>query len=160
MSKPRLYLETTIPSYLTAWPSRDQSIAEKQEITKEWWRDRKSEFELFISEIVYLECAAGDSAAAKERLEVIEGIPWLDNLDEVTELAEAIMASGALPEKAATDAAHIAMSAVHEIEFLMTWNCSHIANGQIIKVIRRVCAAHGYDCPEVRTPTGLMGIQS
>src|SRR5438552_10124189 len=150
MSKPRLYLETTIPSYLTAWPSRDPSIAEKQEITKEWWRDQRSEYELFISEIVFRECAAGDSEAARQRLEIIENIPWLENREEVTELATAIMTSGILPTRAATDAAHIAISAVHEIEFLMTWNCSHLANGQIIKMVRRVCAAYGYECPEVR----------
>ena len=159
MPKPRLYLETTIPSYLTAWTSRDPEIAADQQTTKDWWQNRRQEFEVYISEFVWKECSGGDSAAAKERLTVLEGVPLLDELPEIDELAAAFMSSGALPERAATDALHIAFGAVHEMDYLLTWNCKHIANGEIIKVVRQICHMRGFSFPDILTPTQLMGIE-
>lgn len=159
MAKPRLYLETTIPSYLTAWPSRDPEIAADQQTTKDWWQSRRQEFELFISEFVWTECAGGDAAAAKERLTALEEVPWLDDLPEIDELAAEFMSSGAMPERAATDALHIAFSAVHEMDYLLTWNCKHIFNGEIIKVVRRICHMRGYPFPDILTPKQLMGVE-
>jgi hypothetical protein len=153
----RVYLETTIPSYLTAWPSRDLIIAGHQQLTQEWWRTRRNEFELYISQFVLDEASAGDAQAAQERLAILNPLPLLDISDAVPELASAILQSGIIPAKAARDAAHIAVSAVHGIDFLLTWNCAHIANAQIVKKVQAICAQHGFPCPLICTPEELMG---
>ena len=153
----RVYLETTIPSYLTAWPSRDLIIAGHQQLTKEWWRTRRKEFELCISQFVLDEASAGDAEAAEERLAILRPLPLLNISDAVLPLAAAILQSGCIPAKAARDAAHIAISAVHRIDFLLTWNCAHIANAQIVKKLQEICAQQGFPCPVVCTPEELMG---
>ena len=153
----RVYLETTIPSYLTAWPSRDLIVAGHQQVTKEWWRTRRSEFELCISQFVVDEASAGDAEAARERMAILDPLPLLDISEAVLELATAILDSGAIPAKAARDAAHIAVSAVHAIDFLLTWNCAHIANAQIVKKVQAICAKRGFPCPAICTPEELMG---
>lgn len=154
----RVYLETTIPSYLTSWPSRDLIVASHQQLTKDWWRTRRNEFELCISQFVLDEACAGDMEAAQERMAILDPLPLLDISDAVAKLASAILQSGVIPPKAARDAAHIAVSAVHGIDFLLTWNCAHIANAQIIKKLQAICAHHGFPCPVICTPEELMGI--
>src|SRR6266851_899281 len=110
MMKPRLYLETTIPSYRTSRPSRDLIIASHQQITRDWWETRKGGFRLFISQLVIDEAGGGDPAAARERLKALQHLPLLDITPEVAELAAAILDSGIIPRRAATDAAHIAIA--------------------------------------------------
>jgi hypothetical protein len=153
----RVYLETTIPSYLTAWPSRDLIIAGHQHLTKEWWRTRRDEFELCISQFVLDEASAGDAQAAQERLAILKPLPLLDISEAVLELASAILQSGIIPANAARDAAHISISAVHDIDFLLTWNCAHIANAQLVKKVQAICTQHGFPCPLICTPEELMG---
>src|SRR6266496_1795870 len=102
--KPRLYLETTIPSYLTSRPSRDLIIAGHQQITRDWWEKRQREFQIYISQLVLDEASAGDPVAARERLKVLQSLPLLNITAEVGELASSILASGKIPRKAATDA--------------------------------------------------------
>ena len=155
--KPRLYLETTIPSYLTSRPSRDLIIAGHQQVTREWWEKRRITFQLYISQLVLDEASAGDTAAALERLKALQDLPLLDITPEVTELASHILASGKVPRKAATDAAHIAISAVHGMDFLVTWNCVHIANATNAKALALICRANGCECPVICTPEELMG---
>src|SRR5258708_4584226 len=155
--KSRLYLETTIPSYLTSRPSRDLIIAGHQELTREWWEKRRDAFQLYISQLVVDEASAGDPVAARERLKVLQDLPLLDITPEVTELATSILASGKIPRKAATDAAHIAIAAVHGMDFLVTWNCLHIANAAIAKALASICRKHAYECPVICTPEELMG---
>ena len=108
--KSSLYLETTIPSYLTSRPSRDLIIAGHQELTREWWEKRKDNFQLYISQLVVDEASAGDPVAARERLKILPDLPLLDITPEVTELATGILASGKIPRKAATDAAKALVS--------------------------------------------------
>src|SRR3954454_21748583 len=114
--KPRLYLETTIPSYLTAWPSRDLIVAAHQQLTKEWWRTRRDVFEICISQFVVDEAGAADADAARERLEVLKPIPPLDVTESVLQLALALLQSVVIPDKAALDAAHIVDKAVNRID--------------------------------------------
>ena len=154
--KPRLYLETTIPSYLTAWPSRDLIVAAHQQITKEWWRNRRNAFDVYVSQFVLDEAAGGDPDAARERLELLNSLPSLEISDAVLPLASALIQSGMIPTRAARDASHIAISAVHGIDYLMTWNCAHIANATIIKTVQRVCAQNGFSCPVICTPEELL----
>ena len=156
--KPKLYMETTVPSYLTGRPSRDVIVAGHQQLTWEWWKKRKTSFNIYISQFVLDEANAGDPEAAKRRLDVLTGFELLDINDAVTNLASAILKAGIIPQKAATDAAHIAVATVHHIQFLMTWNCTHIANAEITEEINRVCAKYGFICPVICTPEELMGV--
>jgi len=126
-------------------------------MTGEWWQKRRSDFDIYISQFVLDEAGAGDPEAAQKRLEVLSGFPLLDINENVTALASGILQSGIIPQKAATDAAHIAVATVHNLQFLMTWNCTHIANAEITGAIRRVCAEHGFVCPVICTPEELMG---
>src|SRR5438874_4153137 len=147
--KPRVYLETTIVSYLTAWPSRDLVMAANQETTREWWTNCKEGFDLYVSETVIKEASAGDSAAASRRLEVLTPIPRLDITGEVEALAKALVAGVPLPARAQTDALHIAVAAVNGMNYLLTWNCAHIANAAMRPEIEAVCRAAGYEPPVI-----------
>lgn len=155
--KPKLYLETTIPSYLTAWPSRDLRIAAHQQITHDWWLRRRNHFQLFISQFVTDEISVGDKAAAAHRLVAIKAIPILEITEDVLRLNDRILASNLIPRRAAHDAAHIAISTVHEMDFLMTWNCAHLANAEIADRIAEICLESGYTCPRICTPEVLIG---
>jgi hypothetical protein len=150
----RVYLETTVPSYLAAWPSRDLIRAAHQQITREWWANRHS-FELYSSRLVVLECQAGDPQAAAERLATLAGVPLLEQTPEAAVLAEALVRGVPLPERAAADALHIAIAAVHGVDYLLTWNCTHIANVTLRPQIEAVCRAAGYASPLICTPEEL-----
>lgn len=152
--KPRVYVETTIPSYLTAWPSRDLLRAAQQQMTQEWW-DRRGAFELFVSPLVLVECQAGDPTAAAERLAAIDGLPLLDQTGEVASLADELTRAVPIPPRAAADAVHIATAAVHGMHYLLTWNCTHIANAVLRPRIEAVCRAARCEPPVICTPQEL-----
>ncbi len=154
--KPRVYLETTIPSYLTAWPSRDLVRAAHQQITRDWWDRRRAEFELYISQVVLRECQAGDATAAAERLKILQDLPLLEQTEEATRLAQALVDRVPLPERAAVDALHVAIAVVHGLDFLLTWNCTHIANATLRDPIESVCRENGYEPPAICTPDELL----
>lgn len=154
--KPRVYLETTIPSYLTAWLSRDLVMAGHQQTTREWWDARREDFELFVSQFVIDEAGAGDPDAAKRRLESLVHVPLLDPGANVHALADDLMKRVPLPPKAAADALHIAIATIHGMDFLLTWNCTHIANAALRPGIEAVCRDHGYEPPVICTPEELL----
>jgi hypothetical protein len=154
--KPKLYIETSIISYLTAKPSSDVRVTANRDMTIEWWDGRGPDFELFISEFVVVESALGDSEAADRRLEAIGSIPRLEATEAVRSLGQALISEGALPAKAEIDAYHIAIAAVHGMEYLLTWNCTHIANAVMRAKIESVCRKHGYEPPVICTPQELM----
>jgi cellobiose-specific phosphotransferase system component IIA len=131
-------------------------VAAHQEITRQWWLERRDKFDLFISQLVINEAGGGDREAAKERLRLLHGIDQLEMSDEIASLAESLIAHAVVPPKAATDAAHIAVAAVHAMDFLMTWNCTHLANAMMAGQIRQVCNAAGYKCPLICTPEELL----
>lgn len=153
----KLYLETTIPSYLVGRPSRDLLVAAHQEITREWWESRRSEFELYVSELVVQEVRAGDALLAGQRLELLREVPILAVSSEILQLAEDLITEGPIPRKAAGDAVHIAIATVYGCEYLLTWNCRHIANAELHRAIRRVVEQYGYEVPSLCTPEELMG---
>jgi hypothetical protein len=117
--KPRVYVETTIPSYLTAWLSRDLLRAAHQQVTREWW-DQRDAFDLFVSPLVLVECQAGDPKAAAERLAALAGLPLLDQTSEVLALADTLVREVPIPSKVAADALHIATATVHGMHYLLT----------------------------------------
>ena len=151
---PKTYVETTIVSYLTAWPSRDLVRAAHQQVTREWWATRGS-FELFISQFVLDEAAAGDAATATQRLDALREVALLDVTEDAILLAGDLVAGGGLPAKARVDALHVAMAAVHGMDFLLTWNCKHIANAATRGTIEDLCRAAGFEPPIICTPLEL-----
>ncbi len=155
--KRSLYLESTIPSYLVAAPSRDLLIAAHQQVTAEWWRTRRTGFDLYVSQFILDEIGRGDAEVAEKRLDAVKGIPLLDITDDVLDLAAGLLALRIIRRKAGTDAVHIALAAVHGIDFLLTWNCKHIANAAIVRDVEAVCRMRGFLCPVICTPEELMG---
>ena len=152
----RVYIETTFISYLKARPSRDVVIAGHQQITHEWWDTRRSSYELCVSEAVLQEAAAGDPQAARDRLEVLQSMIFLDTPPSALDLAKELIRAGALPEKAARDALHIAIAATQGVPYLLTWNCRHLANATMRPLIESVCAGKGFKAPIICTPEELM----
>ena len=157
--KPRVYLETTVVSYLTARGSRDVVQVAHLEITRQWWEKRRDDFDVYVSQVVVREASQGDPDAAARRLAAIENLPRLDVTVEVEALAQALVAEGPLPEKAADDAVHLALAAVHEMDYLLTWNCTHLANAEMMVGVRRLLEDKGYTPPVVCMPEELLGEQ-
>ena len=155
--KPTVYIETTIPSYLAAAPSRDLVVAAHQQITHDWWDRQRDRFDLFISTFVIEETSGGDAEAAGRRLAFLKGIRLLAATPEVERLAAYLLESGTIPAKSAYDAAHVAAAAVHRMDFLLTWNCKHLANAERFDQLRGACGRLGLACPIICTPEELMG---
>jgi hypothetical protein len=154
--KPSVYIETTIVSYLTAWPSRDVIRLSHEMITREWWDKRRPDFDLYVSDFVIQEASRGDTAAAAERMKALAGVPLLPPNSAALELTEKLAKALALPQRARPDAAHVAMSAVHGVSFLLTWNCTHIANAVLLPKIERTCQDAGFAAPRIVTPEMLL----
>ena len=148
----RIYIESTIPSYVVARPARDLLQAARQQITKDWWDLQRERHELFASQVVLDEIAAGEREVALRRLDLMAGITVLDLTPAAEALAERILRSGLLPASADGDAAHIAIATVHQMDVLLTWNCRHIANAAIVGRLRRLVDAEGSRLPEIYTP--------
>lgn len=129
-----------------------------QGATKTWWRLRRRSFELFTSQFVLNEAAQGEAKIAAKRLQFLRPIEKLHVTSEVDDFARHILTAQLLPPKAAVDAFHIATATVHGMHFLLTWNCAHINNGEIIPGVERLAEAQGYDLPVICTPLELMGI--
>ena len=155
--KPRVYLETTIISYLTAKPSRDLIIAAHQELTNEWWENRRKQFDLFVSQLVIQEAKAGDKNTSQKRLSILKSIPLLELNEDVTSLAHDLIKEKALPKKAVEDALHIAIAINHGVDYLLTWNCKHIANAERQHAITATCHKKNFEPPIICTPEELMG---
>lgn len=157
--KPKVYIETTIISYLTAWRSQQLVMAANQETTRGWWDDERHNFDLYVSEAVIQEASAGDRAAAQRRLEVIQELPELPITDEARDLAKALIENTPLPEKAGVDAVHIATATVNGMDYLLTWNCRHIANATLRNTMHAICQSAGYEMPIICTPLELLAEQ-
>jgi PIN domain len=152
-----VYVETSIVSYLVAYLSRDLITAAHQQITHAWWQEHRSKFSIFASQIVLDESAAGDPQMADKRMEILKDVPLLEITPEVAELAAALIVRLPLPPRAGADAAHIATAAYHGMNFLLTWNCSHIANAVLRPRIEKICKEQGYAAPVLCTPEELLG---
>ena len=132
-------------------------MAAHQQITRFWWDARRDNFEIFISQFVINEASDGDAVQAQKRLNTIEPFTQLEITDDVLRLAEAFLSKNIIPKKAVTDAAHIAVASVHGIDYLMTWNCAHIANATIFNAVKNICLKEGFSFPIICTPEELMG---
>ena len=154
--KKSVYIETSIPSYLTARPSRDVRAAAWQQLTAQWWDEARATYDLFTSELTLVEAAAGNPDAAKRRLDSLQEIPEIAIDEEVQELAERLILEGGVPREAEADALHIAVAAVHRVDYLLTWNCRHIDNAARKPTIRATCEKAGYLYPEICNPMELL----
>ena len=151
-----IYLESSVVSYLAARPRRDLVVAGNQLVTRDWWETRRGECELFVSEIVVAECAAGDPTAAFERKVFLAGLPVLTTTEEAEALADALLSAMALPQKATLDALHIGLAATNGIDILLTWNCAHIANAFMLPQINAARVEFGVIPPTICTPLQLV----
>lgn len=154
---PKIYVETTVISYLAARPSKNLITAAHQELTREWWQGRREDFDLFVSQLVVQESTAGDTIIAQARLQLLSGIPLLVLNEACVALGRALVERGPIPEKAAVDALHIAVATVHGMDYLLTWNCKHIANAEMQTAVNRICRNAGYEPPVICTPEELLG---
>ncbi|MBW4471132.1 MAG: type II toxin-antitoxin system VapC family toxin [Stenomitos rutilans HA7619-LM2] len=151
-----VYLETSILGYLTARSTKNLILAANIEITKDWWEFHRNAFILYTSEAVLNEVAQGDETIAAQRLEVLRGFPLLALNQAVQTLAAQFLAHSSLPPKANVDAIHIAAATIHGMDYLLTWNCKHIANAQIQRKLAKISLDFGYELPILCTPYELM----
>jgi hypothetical protein len=154
--RPTLYLESTIPSYLAAHPSRDLIVAAHQQITHEWWQYARSYFDIYISEAVLEEIRAGDPDAASRRLALVKTLPVLGLTEEVETLASTYQETLGLPQRARLDLVHLACAVVYELKYLLTWNCTHLANGIVIQRLQVANTTLGRATPIIVTPEELL----
>lgn len=154
-----VYVETTIPSYLAAHPSRDLIVAANQQVTHTWWRTAADRFELCVSETVLDEIGAGDADMAALRLELVDGMQILRQNEDVNLLLEEYRVGLRLRGRAEADLPHIAFAVAFEMDFLVTWNCKHIANGKIIQKLRRINSRLGRSTPQILTPSELIPLE-
>jgi hypothetical protein len=155
--KGKVYIETTVVSYLAARRSKNLIVAGHQATTRKWWRERRQDFDLYCSQLVIQEASAGDPKAAARRLHLLAGVPVLTATDAIADLTRLLMKSGGIPREAPEDAAHVAFAVMNGMDYLLTWNCRHIANAQIRNNLSATCSMAGYQLPVICTPEELLG---
>ena len=158
IEKSSLYLESTIPSYLAARPSRDLIVAAHQQITHDWWYQARERFDMYISEAVLEEISAGDPDAVTRRRSFVDGLSILASTDDVADLAVEYESRLGLASVAPLDAVHLAYAAVYEMGYLLTWNCKHLANGVVIQRLQTVNLSLGRLTPVIVTPEELLEV--
>jgi predicted nucleic acid-binding protein len=151
-----LYLETSVISYLTARPSRDLVIAAHQQITREWWDNVLCQYQVFISAAVVEEISQGDRQAAQLRLAQVTNFPLVEIVPEVVELADVYFSRLQIPKKARLDAYHLALATWHGLDFLVSWNCTHIVSARVRRTLEEINARQGFRTPIICTPEELM----
>jgi len=155
--KQSIYIESTIPSYAAARTSKNIIIAGKQAVTQDFFDLERDKYNLFISRYVLEECSKGDSAVAKKRLDLLKGITILPDTPEIEQLADAYMNILSIPLKSRIDTFHLAMCCVHEINILLSWNCTHLGTASM-QIVQRYNDARGLYTPQMTTPDSIMEV--
>jgi len=153
-----VYIETTIVGHIAGRIHPDPIVAARQQMTRDWWRDEAARYEVFISQVVLEECSQGDPSAAAERLDVVKDIDLLEASDDVDDLADTLISERAIPASEPRDAFHIAIAAVNGVDYLLTWNCKHMANATLRSRIEKVCRDAGFEPPIICTPEELVEV--
>ncbi len=153
----KVYIETSVVSYLTGRPSRDIVAAAHQQISHDWWEHRRKAFDIVASQLVLSEAHLGNPEMAQRRIALLEGIPLLEVTERAQQLAVEIVQKGLLPQTAYPDALHISTASVHQVDYLLTWNCTHIANAEILPRVAVVSERFGVTLPYICTPEELLG---
>jgi hypothetical protein len=154
-----VYIETTIPSYLGAHPSRQEPMASHQRATHVWWDTERQHFLLYTSQLVRAEASRGDSGAADRRKAYLDPLPDLDIPLETNALARNLINLLRIPPKAQADATHVALCILHQMTYLLTWNCTHLANPVLQKDLIDYCSYHHLHIPVICTPELLISSQ-
>lgn len=157
MTKPTVYIETTVIGHIAAWDQTEVLVYARQIQSRRWWAIR-NRFDLVVSQVVVDECSAGDATAISERLALISGIPILTASDDVQSLAEQLIIRRGIPKTEPRDALHISLAAVNGIQYLVTLNFTHIANAETRLLIEQICRDSGYAPPLICSPDELLGI--
>ena|SRR3972149_699788 len=152
-----VYIETSIVSHATAWPSSDPATAVLQEQAKRWMAEQRPRFEVVTSRLVLDEAALGDADAAKRRLAMLADIPILDPNPEVERVVDEILARSLMPQSAKLDASHVATAALAGAQFLLTQNCRHIANAVVLPRLYRLLDELGLPGLLIYTPAEFLG---
>ncbi|MFW2176778.1 MULTISPECIES: type II toxin-antitoxin system VapC family toxin [unclassified Moraxella] len=158
MAKPTVYIETTIPSFFTARPSSDVDASAKKLATIQWWDEQRFAFDLVTSNLVIEEAERGHPEASKRRLDFLEPIALLVSNEHSLKLAQYLVEQHALPTNSLMDAHHVALSAIFQVDYLLTWNCKHIANATMRDKIALSCEAMGFVAPKLCTPAELIDL--
>lgn len=154
---PKVYVETSVISYLVARRNqRDLLVASNQELTLEWWESRRASFELCVSAVVLAEASRGDPTFASARMAIARTLTLVETSERAMEVANALLQRAGLPKNAYEDSLHIAIAATTGMDYLLTWNCKHIANGVIIPRVNHVIRSFGFEPPLIYTPQELM----
>lgn len=156
--KATVYIESSVVSYLTARPSRDLIVAAHQQVTLEWWENVLQEVQPFVSELVLAEIGRGDPEASAQRLASVESFPLLDVVQEVDDLANRYFETLQLPDKALADAYHMALATWHGMDYLISWNCAHIASGRVQRALAEMNGQLDIRTPILCTPEELMEV--
>ncbi|MBN1943681.1 MAG: type II toxin-antitoxin system VapC family toxin [Phycisphaerae bacterium] len=152
----KVYIETSFISFLTAQPSSDIHQMSRQIESQQWWDSDRKRFDLFTSDAVVREASKGDPVAAQRRLAILETLTALQITPEAVVLSQNLIGSHLLPENASEDALHIALCACHGMDFLLTWNCKHLANAVICRNVYHYLNTQGFQSPVICTPFELM----
>lgn len=154
--KQKIYIETSVVSYLVARPSRNIIIAAHQVSTSDFW-NLLHHYDVFVSDIVIQETSKGDESLAKRRIGLLTEFKILEIDGEVKNLARKFLSADVIPEKYPEDALHIAVAAANGMDIIVTWNFKHINNPFIREKIRKIIEANGWLCPEICSPEELLG---
>ena len=152
-----VYIETSIISHATAWPSSDIQIAVIQKQARDWWTLERPKFDLVTSQLVITEASVGDVAAAADRLKLLDGLPLVPINNDAKRLAAALLSASLMPQKAAADALHVAAAAIAGVRYLLTQNCRHIANAHVLPRVYQVLRDEGYGQLLICTPAEFLG---
>ena len=155
--KKKVYVETSVISNLAARPSVNMIDAAHQLVTRQWWEGDRSQYDLYVSELVVEEAQRGDAEAAAKRMSVLSGLPVLVITNDMRKLAACLLEMTAVPPKSYEDAVHIAVATVNRMDYLLTWNCRHIANASTMPKIIATCEALNLKCPIICTPEQMKG---
>jgi len=151
------YIETTIVSYLVARPSRDLVLSAHQQVTREWWENERVHYHCIASEEVAREAMLGDTGMAQARIKVLADVQIVGITAEVEAMAATFMSTGALPPTMRPDATHLAAATLSGADYLLTWNCRHLANAHVLRRLQKEAERRGWQLPGVCTPLELMG---
>lgn len=152
-----VYIETTIVSYLVARPSGDLVLSAHQQVTREWWENERMKYQCIASEEVVREAMLGDTRMAQARIKVLQELQIVGITAEVEAMAATFMATGALPPTMRPDATHLAAATLSGADYLLTWNCRHLANAHVLRRLQKEAERRGWPLPGVCTPLELMG---
>ena len=155
MEKPTVYIETTIAGHLTSRLPKQLQVAAQMLATREWWDTDRCVFDCYTSPVVLDEAGRGDPVAAAERLKALADIPLIFGDETVDALADLLLSRAALPAKARYDAVHLAIAAANGMNYLLTWNCRHLANATLRGKIEKACRDSKVEPPIICTPFEL-----